>query len=109
LPKGVFDWRGRVETNVSLAMLPVGLILGAVSAVGVPLLVGFGAVRVLYRSGDRDLLLALWAFASALLALRAAQLAVEALGGFNWRWMLRVLLLWGVVVALYPGWWFPAA
>jgi hypothetical protein len=105
MPRGVFDWRGRVETNVSLVMLPVGLLLGAVSAIAVPLLVGFGAIRVLYWSGDRDLLIAAWALASALLALRAARLAVEALGGFNWRWMLRVLLIWGVVVALFPGWW----
>ncbi len=105
MPKGQFDWRGRLETNVSLAMLPVGLLLGAVSAVAVPLLVGFGAIRVFYWSGDRDLVIALWAFASALLAVRATQLAVEALGGFNWRWMLKVLLIWGAVVALFPGWW----
>lgn len=100
------DRRGRLETNVSLAMLPAGLLAGAVSALSVPLLVVFGIIRLFYWTSDRDLLMTLWSLASALLALRAAQLSVEVLGGFNWRALARVLLIWGAVALLFPGWWF---
>ena len=95
------DWRGRLETRAAWWTLLAGVPAFVLTALAVPGLAGFG----LWRAVAGTYLEALWALAGALVMLRLIAVSVEALGQLWWRRLLRVLAIWGLVAATWPGWW----
>ena len=61
---------------------------------------GFGVIRLISRTSDRDLWMAAWGVAGALAMFRAAWVSIEALGQLWWRRLLRVLAVWGLIFAV---------
>lgn len=99
------NWRGRLETRAAWWTLIVGVAVFVLSALAVPLLGGFGVIRLIRRASDRDLWMAAWGVLGALAMFRAAWVSIEALGQLWWRRLLDALAIWAVVAALFPGWW----
>ena len=95
------SWRGRLETRSAWWTLIAGVTVFLASALAVPLLGGFGVVRLV--GGDAPT--AFWAVAGALAMLWAARVSIEALGQLWWRRLLDALAVWAAVAALWPGWW----
>lgn len=100
-PKGVMDWRGRLETHSAWWTLLAGVPAFVASALAVPAL-GGAAFRAL---AERDWLTALWGAAGAALSWRAMIVSIEALGQLWWRRLMHALAIWAVVAVSYPGWW----
>jgi hypothetical protein len=99
------DW----EAMVALAMLPVGLAMGLVSALAsVGLLLAallYTALAVIFHPAWGWAAVVLWLWVSGVVMAWCTVTAVEATGGLDWRSAARVAAVWGVVTLVYPGWW----
>ncbi|MDB5694670.1 MAG: hypothetical protein JWN21_213 [Sphingomonas bacterium] len=93
----------RREARFALAMLPVGVVLMVMSAVA------FVAVLLLalaapFRGGPW-LQIELWALVAAAVAARNTAAGIAITAALDWRPLPMALLLSGLIVAAWPGWW----
>lgn len=99
------DW----EAMVSLAMLPVGLAMGILSALAsIGLLLAallYTALGVIFHPELAWLAVILWLWVAGAVMAWCTVTAIEATGGLDWRTAARVAAGWGLVALSYPGWW----
>lgn len=104
-PKGVMDWRGRVETMVSLAMLPLGVAMAFVSTVAFISVLMLLLVSFAFSYNQNWVWYALWAAPASVVAARNIVGSIKTLNGLDWRAFALTLLWSGVALAIYPGLW----
>ena len=96
--------RDRLESNIALAMLPVGgtmLVVAVVAAIAVLILVFDTVVQ---RPLEAEWLFA-WSAAALVVAAINARRAIEVMSAFDWRPLKLIGLLSIAIVVAYPGWW----
>lgn len=105
MAKPARDW----EAMVALAMLPVGLAMGILSALAaIGLLLAallYSALAVIFHPELGWAAVIAWLWGSGMVMAWCTVTAIEATGGLDWRTGARVAAAWGVVALLYPGWW----
>ena len=93
-----------LEAMASLAVLPIAAVLALTSAVATfPL--GLVALLLPFFGGQNWGWFEMWLVAAVLVAVRNTVVAVEALSALIWRPVFVALLVWGVTLLAYPGWW----
>lgn len=101
--------RENLEAAVSLAMLPVGVALGVVSALAAAglllLALIYSVLAVIFHPPAAWMLVVAWFWAAGVVMCWCAVTAVEATGGLDWRSAARIAAVWGLVVLAYPGTW----
>ena len=104
MPTRTLTGRARLEANLTLALLPIGVLMVAAAIAGLVAVVILGIdVAMSGRSGSGVLLL--WCLFAAAVAVRNLIGSLKALSAFSWAKHL-VTSLWSVaVLATYPGWW----
>jgi hypothetical protein len=99
------DW----EAVVALAMLPVGVALGLLSALAMAGLLAaaliWTVIAVIFHPPWAWLLVVGWFWAAGLAMAWCAVTAIEATGGLDWRMGSRVLAAWGLTALAWPPLW----
>jgi len=99
------DW----EAVVSLAMLPVGIALGVLSALAAAgLLLAallYTVMAVIFHPGWGWMAVVAWFWAAGIAMAWCTVTAIEATGGLDWRTAARVAGAWVLVALTYPAWW----
>jgi len=99
------DW----ESMIALAMLPIGLAMGLISALtSVGLLLAallYTALAIIFHPEWAWAAVILWLWVSGVVMAWCTVTAIEATGGLDWRTAARVAAVWGLVTLIYPGWW----
>jgi len=102
------DW----EAAISLAMLPIGLGLGIVSALAAAgLMVAaliYSVLAIVFHPAMAWLAVVGWFWVGGAAMAWCTLHAIEAVGGLSWREGARVAAVWGLVVLVYPGFWLAA-
>lgn len=99
----------RWEAALALAMLPVGVTLGLLSALASVGLLFLSVLALIWGVGEpRLLLLAAWCFVGGAVLAWAAVAAIEVVSAFDWRPLPRILVGIAIVAAACPLWWGPA-
>ena len=93
----------RREARVALAMLPVGAAITVASVVAFVALVLLALVAP-FRGGPWWWT-ELWALIAAAVAVRNTLAGIAIMAAFDWRPAPPTLLLSGLIVAAWPGWW----
>jgi hypothetical protein len=106
--------RPNLEAAVALAMLPLGVVVGVLSALAMIVLAFATLLAVVFwltgwSVPDRPLpLIAFWSGSGALVGTQATVTAIEALGELAWRPLLRAVtwwLAWGGAFLLFLRYW----
>lgn len=98
----------RWEAAIALAMLPVGVTLGLLSALASVLLLLLSIIALFWGFGDLPLmLLAGWCFGGGTVLAWAAVSAIELLSTLDWRPLPRILAGIALVAVACPLWWSP--
>jgi len=101
--------RANLEAAVALAMLPVGVALGVVSALATAGLllaaVIYSVLAVVFHPALAWVAVVAWFWAAGVVMAWCTVTAIEATGGLDWRTGARVLAVWGLVTLAYPGLW----
>lgn len=95
-------WRGRLETTVAVAMLPVGIAAAIISALASAAVV-FLALRVIATGGVGWPLVLAWSLAATLVSVRNILLAIKMLNGLDWRPLPEWVIWSGVALLSYAA------
>lgn len=99
--------RDRLEAGVALAMLPVGVTLGVLSALGAVGLLFCAAAAFLWAvfAGAVSWWMVLWCFVGGAVLAWAAVRSIEIVSAFDWRPLPGVLGAIAATAAASPFWW----
>lgn len=95
----------RWEAGLALAMLPVGVVLGVMTALAsIALLIGAIPALMIAGFGMGDWWLPAWCFAGGAMLAWVAVTAIEIVSAFDWRPLPRALAAVAAVAASCPWW-----
>lgn len=103
MPSQLTDPAHRREARVALAMLPVGVIVMVVSALAFVAVVLL-AIAAPFRGGAWLPTVA-WALVAAAVAVRNLLAGIAITAAFDWRPLPLTLLLSGLILLAWPGFW----
>jgi hypothetical protein len=98
------DVRARSEARLHLAMLPLGVLLTLAGALGFLAFTFFAIFVPLHHAREWGWKEA-WLIAAAALAVRNLAAGIATMSALDWKQGLLTLVLWGLIVLAYPGWW----
>ena len=96
----------RLEAGLALAMLPVGVVLGLISALGAAMLLILTIPALLFAiSGAVSWSLPVWCFGGGAALVWAAVGSIEVVSAFDWRPLPGVLAAVALTTVASPFWW----
>ena len=104
MPARTLTGRDRLEATLTLALLPIGVLMLAAAIVGLIAVVALGIDTALFGR-MRDGALVLWCLFAAAVSVRNVIGSLKALSAFSWRGHFVTLLWSAAVVLVWPRWW----